>query len=178
MATIEYHTLPVPAFEAYTERIPAGAVTFGVEYRKLDEATILATYGPDSRAKFGGVVPAGMGAVIEEDGISLHVFASATGAERLRFDCFDDAPHYHLLDPESSRNTVIEHDTAVLGPPLEWALNALRSNLGGLLRAAGAAGEADALDPAEVAAALDRVERSAREQIVIGHPVAVTERTA
>jgi hypothetical protein len=178
MATIEYHTLPVPAFDEYTERIGAGPVTFGVEYRKLDEATILAAYGPDSRAKFGGVAPAGMGAVIDEDGISVHVFSTATGAERLRFDCFDDAPHYHLLDPAASRNTVIEHDTATLGPPLDWALQALRTRLPELLVSAGAATEAAALPATGVGQVLDRVERSARAQLAVGHPVAVAERGA
>src|SRR3954464_1353156 len=54
MGRIEYRALPVPAFPEYTVRIAAGAVTFGVEYRHLDEATILAQYGPDSRALFDG----------------------------------------------------------------------------------------------------------------------------
>jgi hypothetical protein len=178
MGTIEYQTLPVPAFDEYTERIPAGSVTFGVEYRLLDEATILAVYGPDSRAKFGNVAPAGMGAVVEEDGVAIHVFSTATGKERLRFDCFDDAPHHHLLDPAASRNTVIEHDTAALGPPIEWALEQLRTRLGELLSAAGAADEAAALDPAVVADALDRVEQSVRRQVAAGQPVPVASQGA
>ena len=57
---ITYRTLPVPAFDEYTTRIPAGAVTFGVEYRHLDEAVILDYYGPDARSQFDDVTPAGM----------------------------------------------------------------------------------------------------------------------
>jgi hypothetical protein len=38
---LTYHTLPVPAFEEHTVRLAAGAVTIGVEYRVLDETTIL-----------------------------------------------------------------------------------------------------------------------------------------
>ena len=126
MGRIEYRTLPVPAFPEYTVRIAGGAVTFGVEYRHLDEATILAQYGPDSRALFDGKKPAGMGEIIEEDGLALHVFDASTGNELLRFDCFDEAAHYHFLTPAEPRNVVIEHDTAANGPLLDWALVELR----------------------------------------------------
>src|ERR1700736_1542431 len=138
MARIEYHTPPVRAFMQPTVCVPAGAVCFGVEYRHLDEATILAEYGPDAEAKFGGVRPAGMGQVVEEDGVSLHVFDPTTGDELLRFDCFEDAPHYHLLAPRDSRNTVIEHDAAALGPLLDWAVAQMGERLAALLRDAGA----------------------------------------
>jgi len=39
----------VPVFLEHTVVISAGAVDIGVEYRRLDEATILATYGPAAR---------------------------------------------------------------------------------------------------------------------------------
>lgn len=171
MGTIEYRTMPVPAFEHHTRRFPAGVVTFGVEYRKLDEATILDAYGPDARAKFGNVAPKGMGAVVEEDGVCLHVFLTDSGEERLRFDCFDDAPHHHLLDPAEGRNTVIEHDTDVLGPPLDWALTQLRTALPALLRDAGATAAAAKIDGGAVAPVLDAVEEHARQLARLGHPV-------
>ncbi len=57
---ITYRTLPVPAFVEHTAMVPAGAVTIGVEYRHLDEEVILRFYGPDARAKFDNVAPAGM----------------------------------------------------------------------------------------------------------------------
>ena len=122
MGRLEFSTLPVPAFAEHTVSIPAGVITFGVEYRHLDEATILAFYGPDSRAKFGNKMPAGMTAVVEEDGLSLHVFDAATGDELLRFDCFAEAAHWHLLSAPDSRNVVIEHDADAEGPLVEWAL--------------------------------------------------------
>src|SRR5437879_12860179 len=96
MGTIEYRTLPVPAFPQYTVRVAGGAVTFGVEYRHLDEATILAQYGPDSRALFDGKKPAGMGEIIEEDGLALHVFDASTGDGLPRLRCLCDAPHSHF----------------------------------------------------------------------------------
>jgi hypothetical protein len=173
MARIEYHTLPVRPYMEHTVCVGAGAVTFGVEYRHLDEASILAEYGPDARSKFGGKRPAGMAEVVEEDGVALHVFDSGTGEERLRFDCFDDAPHYHLLAPAESCNVVIEHDPA-LGPLLDWALAEMQARLPDLLRQAGAGGVADQVDAAAVAGALRTVEQAARYVTAAGRPVRVS----
>jgi hypothetical protein len=174
MGRIEYQTLPVRAFMEHTVCVAAGAVTFGIEYRHLDEATILAEYGPDSRSRFGGRRPAGMAEIVEEDGVALHVFDSTTGEERLRFDCFDDAPHYHLLAPAESSNVVIEHDAEALGPLLDWALAELHDGLPAMLRDAGAADVADRVDPSSVATALRTVEQAARYITVAGRPVRVS----
>lgn len=172
---IEYRTLPVPAFPEHTAMVPAGVVTFGVEYRVLNEDTILAFYGPDARAKFDGVVPAGMGAVVEEDGLALHVFGTDDGSEHLRFDCFDDAPHYHYLDPHRPRNVVVEFDRAANGPVVDWALHALATRLDDMLRAAGPAGAAlaDRLDAHAVASALEVVRAEAQRMLAAGEPVRV-----
>ena len=172
MGRIEYRTLPVPAFDEHTVRIAAGPVTFGVEYRHLDEDTILAFFGPDSRAKFDNVRPAGMAEVVEEDGLSLHVFDGSTGAEILRFDCFDDAPHYHLLDAERVRNVVVEHDPGT-GPLLDWALPQLRENLPQLLAEAGADAVAQQVDVAVVGPAVDAVAQVAHYVLAAGRPVRV-----
>jgi hypothetical protein len=174
MARIEYHTLPVRVFMEHTVCVPAGAVTFGIEYRHLDEAAILAEYGPDARSRFGGRRPAGMAEVVEEDGVALHVFDRATGEERLRFDCFDDAPHYHLLAPAESSNVVIEHDAAALGPLLDWAVAEMRAGLPAMLRQAGAEDLAGRVDPDAVAAALRTVEQAARYVGAAGRPVLVS----
>ena len=170
---LEYRTLPVPTILAHTILVEAGAVTFGIEYRQLDEAAILREYGPDSRAKFDGRRPAGMAEVVAEDGLALHVFDSHSGDEVLRFDCFEKAPHWHMLAPTISRNVVIEHDAASHGPLLDWALRALASDLAGLLRAAGARVLADRLDPERVAAALTSVGQTARYVAATGRPVRV-----
>jgi hypothetical protein len=174
MARIEYQTPPVRVFMEHTVCVAAGAVTFGIEYRHLDEAAILAEYGPHARSRFGGRRPAGMAEVVEEDGVALHVFDSATGEERLRFDCFEDAPHYHLLAPAESSNVVIEHDAAALGPLLDWAVAEMRGRLPAMLREAGAGDVADHADPGAVAAALATVEQAARYVAAAGRPVRVS----
>lgn len=173
---IEYRTLPVPAFDQYTARFDAGPVVFGVEYRVLNEATILEFYGDDARSKFDNKVPAGMGAVIEEDGLALHVFAH-DGRELLRFDCFDDAPHYHYLDPTVPRNIVIEHDAVASGPIIPWAFHTLRTRLGAMLTHIGAGDLAAALHQPTVDATLDLVEAEAARMLAVGAPVAVAARS-
>ncbi len=175
---ITYRTLPVPAFAEFTTRIAAGAVTFGVEYRHLDEAVILAFYGPDARARFDHVAPAGFTGPVEEDGLCLHVFRTSDDAEILRFDCFDEAAHYHLLDPQGPTNTVVEHDAAKDGPLLDWALRALRDDLPALLARAGAAELARAVEPERVRAALAEVARECARAAAIGAPVRAVPRPA
>ena len=168
------HTLPVPAFLEHTARFVAGPVTIGVEYRVLDEATILDYYGPDARAKFPNGAPAGMGAVINEDGLSIHVFGTADGHEYLRFDCFDDAPHYHYLDPPSSRNVVHDYDAVAHGPIVDWAFVALRTRLAEMLTHAGVGDLAATVDQRAIDEVLPAVEAEARRMLSIGHPVAVS----
>jgi hypothetical protein len=171
---ITYRTLPVPAFDRHTVRIEAGAVTIGVEYRILDEATILEFYGPDARAKFDHVVPAGMdAAAVQEDGLALHVFATDDGHEHLRFDCFDDAPHYHYLTPSEPRNVVEEYDSAANGPIIDWALRAIRDRLPAMLERAGAPDLAARVEPAVVAAVMGDVEAEVRRMLDAGQPVEV-----
>ena len=149
-------------------------MTFGVEYRQLDEAVILAYYGPDARARFDNVLPAGFAAgAVDEDGLCLHVFGTADGAEVLRFDCFDEAAHYHLLDRHAPRNTVVEHDQAVEGPLLDWALEALRTRLPELLTRAGAPALASAVDAERVRVALEEVVTESRRMLAAGQPVRV-----
>ena len=168
---IRYSTLPVPAFDAFTTRISAGVVTFGVEYRHLDEAGILAYYGPDARAKFDHRAPAGFDGPVEEDGLCIHVFGTADGAEYLRFDCFEEAAHYHLLDPDKPTNVVIEHDVEREGPLLDWALRMLRNDLPALLEQAGASDLARAVDLEIVRSSLDRVARECTRALAAGEPI-------
>jgi hypothetical protein len=165
---LTYQTLPVPAFEEHTVNFVAGVVTIGVEYRYLDEATILHFYGSDARAKFGNVAPAGIGDVVQEDGLCLHVFGTDDGLEYVRFDCFDDAPHYHYLDPHAPRNVVVDYDAVANGPMVDWALRALRTRLSAMLGHAGAAAIAVGLDPGEIAHIIPDVTVQVRRAIEQG----------
>ena len=130
--------MPIPMIEKNAEWIDAGPVSFAIEVRVLagmDEA-------------------AGAGA----GGGTIHVFGPDHAEEWLRFDCFDDEPHYHYLDQRAKTNTVWTYDDAVNGPMGPWAVSALRRNLPAILRSAGAEELAERVTREGVeAAAYDRV---------------------
>ena len=76
-----YDVLPIPALAEYTRVFEAGPVSFGVEYRLLNEDIIAEEYGADARARFGNETPPGLPARIDEDGVSVHVFGSEDRGE-------------------------------------------------------------------------------------------------
>ena len=62
------------------------------------------------------------------------------GHEYLRFDVFDDEPHYHYIHrtvDDTVVNNVIDFDTVAHGDMLAWTLRLLHTRLPEMLRAAG-----------------------------------------
>lgn len=165
-----YQVLPIPALPEHTRMFEAGAVTFGVEYRLLDEAIIAAEYGADARAAFGNQLPPGLPAQLAEDGVSLHVFDSASGGEYLRFDCFADYPHYHYITPREGCQSVLEYDPVANGPIFDWLFARLRSELGAMLRHAKGSELAEKLDRAQLDRVLPEVEREVLAAAARGRP--------
>lgn len=172
MAT-HYEVLPIPALLEHTRMFAAGAVTFGVEYRLLDEVIIAAEYGADARAKFGNELPPGLPAQLAEDGVSVHVFDTADGGEYLRFDCFSDYPHYHYITPGERRQSVLEFDSVANGPMFVWLIERLHSDLGAMLRHAKAPELAEKLDRAQLDRVLPEVEREMLAAAARGRPTRV-----
>ena len=86
---------------AKTTYIPAGPLTFGIEYRHLQT----------------------------DQGICIHVFGDLNGKEEefLRFDCFERTPHYHYA--WSTDDEYVALDTTAEGDPLQWTLERLRTRL-------------------------------------------------
>jgi hypothetical protein len=159
-----YGIPPQPPVEEQTHRVPAGAVTFGVEYRALDPESLRATYAdnPAYLAELEARSPEGG---FTDEGVSIHVWGSDDGHEYLRFDVFADEPHYHYVHNTGESgdvvNNVIDFDAVASGDMLAWALGCLRTRLPEMLQAAGGESVAAAVDAAAVARALDDVARLA-----------------
>ena len=88
------------------ELIPAGAGTFGLEYRTLH----------------GG----------EEEGICIHVYGNSLDnldKELLRFDCFRVAPHYHYGNATVKKNERLMLDFTAEGDSLAWAMDKIKNRL-------------------------------------------------
>jgi hypothetical protein len=157
-----YDRMPIPPVDSQTTWIDAGAVKIGVEYRLLTDAIaaaneVIAAAGATlEAASVSSPVP------LDDRGVSLHVFsAGAAPQEFLRFDCFDEDPHYHYISWSAMCNEMLHLDPIADGDPLAWALERIRTRLPQMLARAGAADVAARVDPAELERALPRVAEAA-----------------
>src|SRR5262249_45075996 len=91
-----YTTPPQPPVEENTLYLPAGAVTFGVEYRDVDPDSLAATYADNAGHLTELEEKSAEGGFFDE-GVTIHVCGTDDGHEYLRFDVFDDDPHYHYI---------------------------------------------------------------------------------
>ena len=155
-----YSLMPIPPIEAHTHWFEAGGLKVGVEYRLLTDAIAAAA---ELEAASGDVPGLEAGATIDDRGVSLHVFGKQDGEERefLRFDCFQEDPHYHYVSWRAKSNEMIHLDPIADGDPLAWALDRLRGRLFPMLIRAGAADVAKKLDLPAVDALLPRIAETA-----------------
>jgi hypothetical protein len=160
----------VPHIQAKTIMVEAGAVSFGVEYRYLTGAVLTEVYGAEvanrAMANRFGAPDLDLSTPIDS-GVSVHVFDSATGEERLRFDDLDQArrhpAHYHYMGPDG-RHALGFFDPAAEGPYMPWVLERLRTRLRDMLAFAGAGDLAAAVDTDTVEAALPRIAAAVEAQ--------------
>jgi hypothetical protein len=140
---IRFDQLPIPMVTEHCIPVDAGAVQLVVESRRLTNAIIDATFDD------GTVNP---GITFDDFGASLHVCGTADGLEHLRFDCFENEPHYHYIEQANGANTVVRIDELAVGDPIEFSLAAVEHHLPDMLRHCGMVDLAD-----RVAAEPDKV---------------------
>ena len=159
-----YTIPPQPPVAENTRLLAAGAITFGVEYRDLDPASLEATYADDDAhlTELREKSPEGGFA---DEGVSIHVCGTDDGHEYVRFDVFEDNPHYHYNHrvPNGSDvvNNVIDFDAVAEGDMLPWAIERIKTRLAPMLIQAGGAHLVPQLDTALIAAVLDDVQAMA-----------------
>jgi len=158
-----YGIPPQPPIEENTRAFPAGAVSFSVEYRDLDPEMLEETYkdNPAYLAELREKSPEGGFA---DAGVTVHVFDTDDGYEYLRFDVFDDEPHYHYIHrtvDDSVMNNVIDFDAVAHGDMFRWTFERLRTRLAPMLEHAGGAELAQKIDADVVAQVLTDVEACA-----------------
>lgn len=155
-----YSLMPIPPIEAHTHWFEAGGLKVGVEYRLLTDAIAAAAQLEAARGDVPGIESNGP---VDDRGVSLHVFARQDGEERelLRFDCFQEDPHYHYVSWRDKSNEMIHVDPVADGDPLAWALDRLRTRLLPMLIRAGAADVAKKVDVPAFDALLPRVAEAA-----------------
>jgi hypothetical protein len=159
------HVIPVAADPTKTEYVDAGPLRIGVEYRVLDSETTFSVQDGQ-----GGTATQAM--AFADKGFCLHVYDKVTGLEHLRFDAFDDEPHYHYMMPGTS-NMVVVFDAAAHGDMLDWSLDCLRGRLPAMLKRAGANELAEGLGdelPPGVVAEVTRLVRPTHRPVDITAP--------
>lgn len=153
----KYDIMPIPPIEAHSQRFEMGPLSIWVEYRLLDDAIAAAHTVTEN---YDGEI-----ATIEDRGVSLHVFGEpAPGAEQieyLRFDCFDEDPHYHYVSYANQTNEMVHLDRHAHGDPLVWALDCIRTRLPQMLTRAGAPALAAQVEPARLEELLPKVAETA-----------------
>jgi hypothetical protein len=137
-----YGQLPIPMVTEHCIPVDAGAVQLVVESRKLTNEIIESTYQGDVKS----AIP------FDDFGATLHVCGTADGLEYLRFDCFENEPHYHYIEPAAGANTVVRIDELAVGDPVEFTLACVEHHLPDMLRNCGVSNLAD-----DVANELDAV---------------------
>jgi len=139
---------------AAKDMIPCGPICFGLQYRDIDGGA------PHGQGEDGG------GGNHADQGVVVQVLGAVDGAERelLRFECFDNHPHYHY-DP-ANKNVRIMLDATVTGNPLRWAMTQLRHKLPAMLGHAGYEQIALQIDPSQLMPTLDQVEAKACEMAI------------
>jgi hypothetical protein len=143
-----YDRLPIPMVTEHCITVDAGAVQLIVESRRLTNEIVDGT--------FGGTVVAEV--AFDDYGATLHVCGTADGLEHLRFDCFENEPHYHYIDQAAGGNTVVRIDELAVGDPIEFSLACVEDHLPDMLRNCGVGRLAD-----EVADQADTVQGAVRE---------------
>jgi hypothetical protein len=98
-----------------------------------------------------------------DQGPSIKVEGSVGGrsVQLLRFDCFDNDPHYHY-DPDG-RDDHRKLNPQEVPDPVAWTLAQLSGNLVSMIRAAGYDDVADQVDADAVASAIPQVQAAIRE---------------
>lgn len=127
-------------------RVDAGTVRFAIGYNSLD----------------GGLPGRGHA----DQGVVIQVLTDVSGEETelLRFDCFDQRPHYHYgrQNPNIGRQ-ISQMDKTTAGNPIGWSINQIRDRLPEMVRKAGYDEVAGEINMGLVEARLPEVEECARE---------------
>ena len=91
--------------------------------------------------------------IMNDQGLCLQVYSEVDSkdTEILRFDCFDQTPHYHY-GPENL-NIRFHMDKTTAGNPLGWSLGNIRNNLPAMVRRTGYEDLADNLESKPVSKA-------------------------
>jgi len=121
-----YNRMPIPADMAHTKLIGVGQFEIGIQFRELRDDIVarqnLERAKGDTRGKVEN---------LDDVGVAIHVFYVSDDklTEVLRFDCFNDEPHYHYVNWAAKRNDIVWLDPTAMGDSLQWSIHAIATRL-------------------------------------------------
>ena len=126
----------------------------------MDKGSVVFNAGPvDITLEYRELMP--------DQGLCVQVFGEVDGSdvEILRFDCFDQMPHYHY--GPANNNIRLNMDKTTVGNPFGWTMGHLRTKLPDMIRRSGYDALADAVAASPVSEeTLDAIENKGREMSV------------
>ena len=146
--------MPIPPVAEHTEVIEIGpALSVGVEYRIITNE-LVESIGQKASAEIK---------TLSDTGVSLHVYVKAADGnlERLRFDCFAEAPHYHYLSWKERKNDHVFIDPALHHDVLAWVLDLIRTRLPQMLKKTGIDTSEGVIDQQLLEATMPRITEAA-----------------
>ena len=103
--------------------------------------------------------------ILHDQGVSIRVFGDTEAGddkELLRFDCFDQTPHYHYAP--SGKNERYDLDKTTAGNPLGWTMDNIRHKLPAMIRRSGYEELASAVEASPISSAtMDDAESKGRD---------------
>jgi hypothetical protein len=123
------------------ERVSIGGLEFMIDYRKVEDSK---TIGSD-------------------EGVTIRVYGRVEGksTELLKFDCFNQVPHYHYA-PEG-KDRIYHIDSLLVGDPIAFVLRSIGEKLPDMIARAGYEELADQVDRTMVAVNLPKIEAAMRK---------------
>lgn len=157
---IVYQVQPEPPDPDHCTEFPAGAVTFILEDREVDPASLAKSYA-GNEAALAEIEKHSPDGGFYDCGVSVHVIGASDGHEYLRFDVFDGDPHYHYVRPSLDHNHWVPFDAVAGGDMLPFVVSCLRERLAEMLTEAGGAAVAAELGNQDISPVIDRVAEAA-----------------
>jgi hypothetical protein len=152
--------MPLAPVPEHCVSVDGGPIRFVIEARQLTDAI-----AAEHQAQYPDSPPVEHDGAFDDFGASLHVCGAADGLEHLRFDCFDNDPHYHYIHQADQRHLLVRMDDIAEPETISWTVTRLRERLPEMLEYADAVGLAanTRSNLPSVIAAVDRVEELLRE---------------
>ena len=123
----------------------------------MDKGSVIFNAGPvDITLEYRALMP--------DQGLCVQVFGKVddNDVEILRFDCFDQLPHYHY--GPANNNIRLNMDKTTVGTPFGWTMGHLRTKLPEMIRRSGYDALADAVAVNPVSeSTLDEIESQGRQ---------------